>query len=422
VSVSHAEPVGVEGRATGDAKAHFACLLEVVQAVNSTLQLPTVLNLILDKAIEVMRAEAGSIMILDETSGELQVRAARGARASEIFGRSVKLGEGIAGWVALYGQPLLLMDGIRDARFHTICQRDDVRDALCVPLQAAGTVEGVLCLNNRGGPGPFTSDDLALLAALGNHVTLAIKNASLYEQTARQRHTMERLLSKLVWAQEEERKKVSLEIHDGPAQTLYSALFRLQTYQALLRDDPEKACEELNTAVASIRDTLQEIRRLIFDLRPMSLDEIGLVPALRQYAEKVKTRHGIRVEVKTRGRERRFPVSLETALYRIVQEALTNTWKHARATKASVTVSFDPRRCDIQIADDGVGFDLAAVGANGQGEHLGIAGIRERAEMIGGTLRIASAPGAGTTVIVSVPVSNADGNKEEPDDSTVNRR
>lgn len=410
MSVSHTKPVGVESRASGDANAHVACLLEVVQAVNSTLQLPSVLNLILDKAIEVMLAEAGSIMILDESSGELRVRAARGARSQEIFGRSVKLGEGIAGWVALYGQPLLLKDGIRDARFHTICRRDDVRDALCVPLQADGTVEGVLCLNNRRGKGSFTHDDLRLLTALGNHVTLAIRNAALYEQTLRQRRTMERLLSKLVWAQEEERKKVSLEIHDGPAQTLYSALFRLQTYQALLREDPDKAAEELSIAITSIKETLQETRRLIFDLRPMSLDEIGLVPALRQYAEKLSTRHAIRVEVKTRGTERRFPVSLETALYRIVQEALTNTWKHARATKASVTVTFDPCRCDIQIADDGVGFDLAAVGANGQGEHLGIAGIRERAEMIGGTLRIASAPGAGTTVIVSVPVSQADGN------------
>jgi signal transduction histidine kinase len=380
----------------------------VVQVVNSTLQLPAVLDRILDKAVAVMQAEAGSIMILDETSGELQVRAARGARASEIFGCSVKLGEGIAGWVALYGQPLLLVDGIRDSRFHTICQRDDVRDALCVPLQAEGTVEGVLSLNNRRGPGPFTEDDLRLLTALGNHVTLAIRNASLYEQTTRQRRTMERLLSKLVWAQEEERKKVSLEIHDGPAQTLYAALFRLQTYQALLRDDPEKAGEELDGAVVSIRDTLQEIRRLIFDLRPMSLDEIGLVPALRQYAEKLSSRHGIRIEVKTRGQERRFAVSLETALYRIVQEALTNTWKHARATKASVTVIFEPCRCNIQIADDGIGFDLAVVGANGQGEHLGIAGIRERAEMIGGTLRIASTPGAGTTVLVSVPVGAND--------------
>ena len=101
--------------------------------------------------------------------------------------------------------------------------------------------------------------------------------------------------------------------------------------------------------------------------------------------------------------QRRLPVSLETALYRIVQEALTNIWKHARATKASVTVTFETRRCGIQIADDGVGFELATVGATDQGEHLGIAGIRERAEMLGGTLRIASAPGAGTTVVVTVP-------------------
>jgi signal transduction histidine kinase len=389
-----------------DGSTHLACLLEVVQAVNSTIQLQQVLNLILDQAIDVMQAEAGSIMMLDESTGELQVRSARGARADEIFGCSAKLGDGIAGWVALYGQPLLLVEGMVDTRFHTICKRDDVKDALCVPLQAEGTVIGVLSVNNRRGPGPFTDRDLQLLVALGNHVTLAIRNASLYEQTARQRRTMERLVSKLVWAQEEERKRVSLEIHDGPAQTLYAALFRLQTYQALLQDDPVNADAELKGAVHSIKETLAEIRRLIFDLRPMSLDEIGLVTALRQYAAKFTNRYDIRIEVKTRGDERRLPVSLETALYRIVQEALTNIWKHARATKASVTVSFDARRCAIQIADDGIGFDLATVGAEDKGEHLGIVGIRERAEMLGGTLRIASAPGAGTTVVVTVPTGD----------------
>src|SRR5205823_5359444 len=163
----------------------YACLLEVVQAVNSTLQLQVVLNLILDRTIEVMQADAGSIMILDESTGELQVKAARGARAAEVYGRSSKLGEGIAGWVALYGQP----------------------------------------------------------------------------------HTMERLLSSLVWAQEEERKRVSLEIHDGPAQTLYAALIRLQAYRALREGDQERAAAEFAEAEQGIRETLSEIRRLIFDLR-----------------------------------------------------------------------------------------------------------------------------------------------------------
>jgi signal transduction histidine kinase len=393
------------GRAEA-ASPHYACLLEVVQAVNSTLQLHAVLNLILDRALDVMQADAGSIMMLDESTGELQVKAARGARASEIDGRSRKLGEGIAGWVALYGQPLLLIDGALDTRFHTICQRDDVRDALCVPLQADGATIGVLSVNNRRGDGPFAEEDLRLLTALGSHVTLAIRNAALYEQTARQRHTMERLLSSLVWAQEEERKRVSLEIHDGPAQTLYAALIRLRAYQALRGDDPERAAVEFSEAEQGIKETLSEIRRLIFDLRPMSLDEIGLVTALRQYAAKYEERHSVRVEVRTRGEERRLPVSLETALYRIVQESLTNIWKHAQATRASVIVTFEPGRCGIQVADDGVGFDVSAVGPNGQGEHLGIASIRERAEMLGGTLRIASAPGAGTTLLVSVPTGD----------------
>lgn len=383
---------------------HYACLLEVVQAVNSTLQLQSVLNLILDRAIEVMQADAGSIMMLDESTGDLQVKAARGSRAAEVDGRSVKLGEGIAGWVALYGQSLLLVDGELDTRFHTICQRDDVRDALCVPLQADGAVVGVLSVNNRRGNGPFNEEDLRLLTALGSHVTLAIRNAALYEQTARQRHTMERLLSSLVWAQEEERKRVSLEIHDGPAQTLYAALIRLQAYRALRDANQEQAAAEFQEAERGIKETLAEIRRLIFDLRPMSLDEIGLVTALRQYAAKYEQRHQVRVEVRVRGSERRLPVSLETALYRIVQEALTNIWKHSQASRASVIVTFEPGRCGVQVADDGIGFDVNAVGPNGQGEHLGIAGIRERAEMIGGTLRIASAPGAGSTLLVSVPM------------------
>lgn len=396
-----------DGPESGLVSPHYACLLEVVQAVNSTLQLQSVLHLILDRAIEVIQADAGSIMMLDESTGELEVKAARGARAAEVFGRSLKLGEGIAGWVALYGQPLLLIDGELDTRFHTICQRDDVWDALCVPLQADGAVVGVLSVNNRRGDGPFDEEDLRLLAALGSHVTLAIRNAALYEQTARQRHTMERLLSSLVWAQEEERKRVSLEIHDGPAQTLYAALIRLQAYRALRESDQERAAVEFGEAEGGIRETLKEIRRLIFDLRPMSLDEIGLVTALRQYTAKYEERHRIRAEVRARGEERRLPVSLETALYRIVQEALTNIWKHARASRASVIVTFECGRCIVQVADDGVGFDVSAVGPNLQGEHLGIAGIRERAEMIGGTLRIASAPGAGTTLLVTVPTGES---------------
>ena len=147
-----ARPRNAPGPAAGGSP-HYACLLEVVQAVNSTLQLQSVLNLILDRAIEVMQADAGSIMMLDESTGELEVKVARGARAAEVYGRSVKLGEGIAGWVALYGQPLLLIDGELDTRFHTICQREDVRDALCVPLQADEAVVGILSVNNRRGDG-----------------------------------------------------------------------------------------------------------------------------------------------------------------------------------------------------------------------------------------------------------------------------
>ena len=158
-------------------------------------------------------------------------------------------------------------------------------------------------------------------------------------------------------------------------------------------------------APASIRVASQLATELLSDIR-------GVVAQIRQHdgldlrqalAQIITPLPSPKIHLDLRDDARVDSVAQAETLLRVVQEALTNIWKHASATRASVSVTFEPERCVVQIADDGVGFDVSAVGPNGQGEHLGIAGIRERAEMLGGTLRIASAPSAGTTLLVSVP-------------------
>ncbi|MBI3912240.1 MAG: GAF domain-containing sensor histidine kinase [Armatimonadetes bacterium] len=382
---------------------HLRCLLDCAQVVNSSLDLPTVLDHILIQAMGVLRAESGSVMLLDPDRQELLVLAARGPRAESVCGRSQKVGQGIAGWVALNGKPLLLHGKPEDWRYELVCERSDVRDALCVPLTAEGEIIGVISLNNRLRQQPFASSDLELLTALTHHAGLAIRNARLYEETQRQHQAVERLLSGMVTAQEEERKRIALELHDGPAQSLFAALRAVEATQSMLADLPPSVAEELKAADTCIRQAIEELRGVMTDIRPPSLDDLGLVTGLRQYARYLSERSGLEILVIRRGLERRLPATLEVALYRVAQEALANVWKHARARKATVVVDIDQERCTLEVIDDGIGFATPPDGRSGELKHMGLATVRERVELMGGQLDVRSVSERGTTISVTVP-------------------
>jgi PAS domain S-box-containing protein len=223
-----------------------------------------------------------------------------------------------------------------------------------------------------------------------------------------------RLLEQVIAAQEEEQRRIARELHDETGQSLTSLLVGLRAVEEAptLEGARARAAELRRITVRA----LDEVRRFAWGLRPASLDELGLVPALEQYAAECAQSYGMSVDVQARGLESgRLPAPVETALYRIVQEALTNAAKHAKAQTVSVVVQRHASRVQAIVADDGCGFDVdAALGTPSAWAHLGLHGMRERAALLDGSVTIESTPGEGTTVYAWVPLAGED-DGEDPD-------
>lgn len=209
---------------------------------------------------------------------------------------------------------------------------------------------------------------------------------------------------KIIEAQEEERKKLSREIHDGPAQMLANVMMRSDLIERVQRENgPEEALEEIRSLKGMVRNALYEVRRIIYDLRPMALDDLGLIPTLKKYLQTIEDYNkGIQFEFINLGQEMRLPSQMEVALFRLVQEAVQNALKHANATCIQVKLSISKELVSVVIKDDGKGFDLSV---HKEGS-FGLMGMRERVELLEGALSINSAPGAGTLVLIQIPFHN----------------
>jgi two-component system, NarL family, sensor histidine kinase DegS len=199
---------------------------------------------------------------------------------------------------------------------------------------------------------------------------------------------------------EEERMRIARDMHDGPAQSMSNLVLQAEILERLV-DRPEAVMSELQDFKRAVRSALDETRQLIFDLRPMTLDDLGLVPTLRKYLREYSDKYGIPVRFNLVGDERRLPGATEGTLFRIIQEALTNVQKHARAHSAEVTMTLAKERVAVNVRDDGVGFDLPAVEASlARNRNLGLISMRERAELERGVLEVRTMPGKGTEIRV----------------------
>lgn len=209
----------------------------------------------------------------------------------------------------------------------------------------------------------------------------------------------------VIKAQEEERRRLARDIHDGPAQLLNSVVLRINVCQKLFNTDPERLYEELNQLKDLVRLSLQDVRKIIFDLRPMALDDLGLVPALRAFLKDYQARTGIETDFASFGNERRYDSAWEVAIFRLVQEALSNVYKHAGATRVWVKIeTAGGREIRASVKDDGAGFDPEKVMVTSAGAKFGLVGMRERCELLGGSMEVLSAPGNGTKLNFVFPL------------------
>jgi signal transduction histidine kinase len=363
-------------------------LNEVGNALLSEIELPRLLALIAQRLREL--AGASLVMIgLPQPDGDIRIEAADGERGEEMIGTTVS---------GTSSKSARILERKRSERVDSLIDDHEVevdvarrmggRAALYVPLMLRDQAIGVITVVDKIGTDPrFSDDDLRLAEAFAGRASAAVDLSGRVARDAMRR---------VVAGQELERSRLARELHDETGQALTSILLGLRTIQEA--DDVGKALDDVRELVVS---TLQDVRRLAIELRPSALDDYGLVPALERLTATVSEQGGPSVDLEAQLGDERLPGEVETALYRIVQEALTNALKHAAAEHVSVVITRTADRVTAIVEDDGSG--MAESGAT-SGSGLGLLGMRERLALLDGHLRIESSSDAGTTIVAEVPL------------------
>lgn len=302
-----------------------------------------------------------------------------------------------AGWVHLdEGGALVLASATGLAPGEELPEADAV-----VPLRAQERVLGVMQVVAGEGRA-LDRDDVDLLQAIGHQVALAVENARLYQEVQRKEAIRGQLVEKLITAQEEERRRLSRELHDEVGQSLTALIMNVAGAEASVPADLDDLRRQLGEIRGMLCATLEEIRRLMVNLRPTLLDDLGLIPALQWLAGTHLRPAGVEYRLDVVGGRRRLAPHVETALFRVVQEAVTNIIRHSGARQATLRLEFRPASLAVEVADDGRGFDP---GRTRRG--LGLLGMEERVTLLGGCWRLETSPGAGTRIAFEIPAGRS---------------
>jgi signal transduction histidine kinase len=367
------------------------------------------LRLVAERAQAALGCSQVYIAMPGDDASTLTVVAAAGAGADRLVGIELPAGASKIG-TAIRARRSVIVDDLTadpDAHQPTVALLG-IRSQVIVPLVHRSQALGAITAGDEREGRVLTAADRRVLETYATRAVLAIVIARVLSAERERLEAEGRLraselreagrretLRRVVDAQEHERRRIARELHDETGQALTSVLLGLRLI--------EEVSPDVRAAVSELRETItaaiQELRALAVDLRPKALDDFGLGAAIERLADTYSRRTGIAVDVHVAGLSDRLPEDIETALYRIVQESLTNVAKHAGAATASVTVHRRPRVVSIVVEDDGAGFDPTRVT-----DGLGLTSMRERAELVSGTVRVESRPGGGTTIAVEVPL------------------
>ncbi|HLF28258.1 MAG TPA: GAF domain-containing sensor histidine kinase [Anaerolineae bacterium] len=405
-------------------------LYHLAVELSAQRDLQAVLDTALRQCLNLTDSRFGFIGLNTPDGSAMDVAAIHGFHpAPEFYAhfRLIPLRPSLFARVVLENRPIRTADALTDpARVGQPPGHPRVRAFLGVPLLVRDQPIGMIGVANR--PTPYSDEHEQLLVTYAAQVAIVIHNAQLYEALAaakvdlerkvidrtqelqeakealaQKAEQLQRLLAETVGVQERERQRIAQDMHDGINQLLVGAILELKSARERLGAGDLSLAE---TSLQRVRDVLdriaRDIKQIIYDLRPPTLDALGLVPSLRRYAERFQQYSGIPCEVRAEGEPYRLPPDVEIGVYRIMQEALQNVSVHAQAGQAEVAIAFSAEAITLVIADDGRGFDLAAVQRNSAG-HFGIMGMQERAQSLGGRLAIQTAPGRGTHVQLSIP-------------------
>jgi signal transduction histidine kinase len=385
--------VAIENARLYEAATRWSRQLESLNEIGNALATETDLDRLLELICRRLRELLGAklVTVALPEGAELRFVAASGEDAAGLTGTTTSLRGSKSGRV-LERRRSERSDSILDDPEvdQFITRRIGARTGLWVPMIAREQAIGVIAVHDKEGRDPrFSDDDLRLAETFATRASLAV---DLSERVARD------ALRGVVAAQERERERLARELHDETGQALTSILLGLKGLEETVSGD--KAREAVGDLRDRVVETLQDVRRLAVELRPKALDDFGLVSALERLIAGFTEQTAIAVDFEAPGVAGRLPPEVETALYRIVQESLTNVVKHSHAKSVSIVLTRQGSTLTAVIEDDGRGFDPGTVGR----DHFGLQGMRERLALLDGELRIESRSGAGTTLVVQVPV------------------
>ena len=383
--------VAVENARLYEAATRWSRQLESVNEIAVSFAAESDLHVQLDLITRRSRELLGARLVavaLPQGDGSLRIAAAAG---DDVEGIVLPAGSKTARALTRRRGERIDDVGADEEVLQPIAARLHARAQILVPLVVRDRAVGVVLVVDKEGDDPrFDDDDLRLAESLAGRAAVAV---DLSQRVARD------ALRRVVAAQELERRRLARELHDETGQALTSILLGLSAVETA-RDEAE-----LSEAIGSLRElavsTLQDVRRLAVELRPKALDDFGLLPALKRLGQTVGEGSALDVQVEARLGAERLPPEAETSVYRIVQEALTNVVRHADARHVSVVVTRKNASVSVVIEDDGKGFEPERAA---EGGGVGLLGMRERVQLLDGTLSVESSPGAGTTLVLDLPV------------------
>jgi signal transduction histidine kinase len=272
-----------------------------------------------------------------------------------------------------------------------------------IPVNPTGSPQGLLYIEGDAPGSEIGERDMGTLSLYADTVGMALENTRLYREVEAKRKVMDHLMSRVNTAHEEERARIARELHDSVAQSLLKIIYASGFALDFLKEDPPLAVDEIDEIQQRAKECLRELRAIMANLRPTSLDILGLRETVTRYAEQFEEEYAISTTVDLKGLES-IPTSVELALFRILQEELTNVRKHSRAESVKIRTEAHQGDLIVIVEDDGIGFDPNALAAEQEsGEHMGLLAMRERVELLGGELSIRSLPGMGTRITVRIP-------------------
>jgi len=394
-------------QAEGKIRQHTArveALARIAARLNAQLDTDTVLKTVCEEAVQALSVPAACVLLYDEARDSWYMSADVGLPPLYRQHWSTLLPDRFKQYLGVAKDSPLIIDawavpGLLNAE---MIAEMDVRTAMCFTMRRDERLIGFIVMICTGNVRRFTEDEQSLITGLADQAAGAIANSLLFEQVSDGRKHLQVLSRQLVEVQEAERRALALELHDELGQELNSIKLSLDMVPTL---PEQQAHQQLQLAQSLVKDMVGRVRQMSLELCPSMLDDLGLLPALQWLFRNHLAQTGEMVDFQCDYQDQRFPSMVEITAFRIVQEALTNIIRHAGVTKAHVHIWLDKESLNLQITDQGLGFDTATL--RSPQESSGLSGMRERARLLGGELVIESTPGAGTSLTAILPLADS---------------